>query len=476
MPVGRAETEPAEKARRVVDLGVVGEHVVIGVARRDDRLVHVDRAVAARLVVAKSVRLPGNLEEAGIEDRLLRRALAVGQRRQREEGLDRRAGRVGAAQRPVDERLVRRFVQFLPAGGIDAVDEQVRVEARAGNEREHVAGRGLDCDQRSAALAERLLGDFLQLDVERQPEVVAGAGRRARQRAHGAPAGVDFDLLEAGLAVQVALVGRLQPQLADVVGALVVGGAVPLLDAAEILVVDAADVPQHVRCDRAERILAEQPRLDLDAREPVAVHGKARDLLVGQARAQRQALEVLGFLEQLAEALAVARLHVDDLGQRVDRRVEILDARRLDLERVRRVALRQHDAVAVGDDAPIRHDRHDRDAIGLGEGLEVAVLHDLQVEEAREQRGERRQHEHSGNTQAAPEEEQLALGIAQLVRAESAAGIAAASLATEEESSRHRLGRIASLQSSDERRGRCGHCSTTEITGHSSAPTNGGAA
>ena len=77
-------------------------------------------------------------------------------------------------------------------------------------------------------------------------------------------------------------------------------------------VVDAADVADDVRGDFAERILAEQPRLDLDAGKAIAIDGEARDLVVGQPRAQRQALEILRFLEQLAEALAVARLDVDD--------------------------------------------------------------------------------------------------------------------------------------------------------------------
>ena len=81
--------------------------------------------------------------------------------------------------------------------------------------------------------------------------------------------------------------------------------------------------------------------------------------------------------------LAVARLDFDDLRQRIDRLLEILDARRLDLERVRRVALREHDAVAVADHAAIGHDRDDRDPVRLGQRLVVAVLDDLQVEEAR---------------------------------------------------------------------------------------------
>ena len=86
-----AEAELRHEAGGVVDVGFAGQHVVVGVAGDDDRLVHVDVAVAARLVVAESMRRAGDLVEAGIEDRLLRRALARCQRRQREERLDRRA-------------------------------------------------------------------------------------------------------------------------------------------------------------------------------------------------------------------------------------------------------------------------------------------------------------------------------------------------------------------------------------------------
>ena len=191
---------------------------------------------------------------------------------------------------------------------VDAVDEQVGIEAGLGDEGEHAAGRGLDRHQRAAAVAERLLGDFLQPDVERERQVVAGGGRGARERAHAAAAGVDLDLLEAGDAVQLALVALLEAGLADVVGALVVRGqALVVLDALHVLVVDAADVADHVRGELAVRVLAEQARLDVDAGEAVAVGGEARDLLVGEAGADRQAVGALGFDHQALEALAVAR-------------------------------------------------------------------------------------------------------------------------------------------------------------------------
>src|SRR5690349_8760735 len=168
-----------------------------------------------------------------------------------------------------------------------------------------------------------------------------------------------------------------------------------------------------MRGDFAERVVAEQSRLDVDAGEAITIDRKARDFVVGQPRADRQALEILGFLELLAKALAIARLDVDELGQLIDRLVEILDARRCDLERICRVTLREHDTVAIGDDATIGHDRHDRDTVRFRQRLEVRVLDDLQVEEATEQPAERDEHEERDERQPASEQEQLALGIAQ---------------------------------------------------------------
>jgi hypothetical protein len=88
-----------------------------------------------------------------------------------------------------------------------------------------------------------------------------------------------------------------------------------------------------MRRDRAERVLAEQARLDLDAGETVAVGGEAGDLLVAQAGADRQAFERLALLEQLAEAALVLGLYLDEFAERLVRLVEVLDLRRGDLQR-----------------------------------------------------------------------------------------------------------------------------------------------
>ncbi len=226
--------------------------------------------------------------------------------------------------------------------------------------------------------------------------------------------------------MQFTFVRKLDPDLADVVGALVVRGLAPLVDAREIAVVDAPDIADHVRCELAVGVLPEEPGLDLDARKTVAIHREARHLVVGEARAQRKALEALRLVHELLEPPPVARLDFDDLRQRIDRLLETLDARRLDFERVCRIALREHDAVAVENHAAIRHDRHDCDPVRLGQRLVMAVLNDLQVEKAREKPDHRERDQCSGDRQAPPEEVGLAPRILELGRSQRSAAAAPA--------------------------------------------------
>ncbi|EDT37309.1 hypothetical protein BamMEX5DRAFT_6912 [Burkholderia ambifaria MEX-5] len=288
-----AETERLHEVRDRVHAKVAREHVEVGVVRHHDRLVHVDPALARAHVVAE--RVAAEREVAGILEAPARRALAERQAGQRHERLVRRAGRVGAVQRPVQQRFVGRVVQLVPGLLVDAVDERVRVEARRRHEREHVARLRLDRDQRAALAGERLFGDLLQPDVERQHEVVAGRRLGTRQRAHRPAAGRHLDFLEAREAMQLGFVALLDADLADVVGALVVVRVATRIvmflvavvvvahriDAILVALRDPADVADHVRGGHAERILAEQPRAHVDAGEAEALRGEARDLRVG---------------------------------------------------------------------------------------------------------------------------------------------------------------------------------------------------
>ena len=133
------------------------------------------------------------------------RALAGLQRRHRHEGLVGRARRIGAAQGPVEQRLVDRLVERLPVLVIDAVDEQVGVEGGLAHQGQHLAGLGVERDQCAAAVAVQVLDQLLQPDVDRQHHGVAGRRRIARELAHRPPAGRGLDRVDTGDAMQLAL-------------------------------------------------------------------------------------------------------------------------------------------------------------------------------------------------------------------------------------------------------------------------------
>ena len=373
----------------------------------DNGFVHVHDTVAALLVVAEGMVAEG--EVARIIDRLLRRALAHFQRGQRHERLEGRAGRVGTVDRTVDHRLVGVLVQLLPVLRCDAVHEQVGVVGRGRHQGKDTAGAGVDGDQGAFAIAEGLFGDFLQFDVERQLQVVAGDRRDALQAAQGAAAGVDLDLLVAGLAVQFEFVMLLQAGLADMVSTLVVGQLLGVLDPLQVALGDAADVADGVRGDMPHRILAEQAGLDLDAREAIALGRELGDFGVAQAGADGDGLEILGFVEQAFEALAILGLDVDDFGQRIDGFIELSYLGRGDFQREGRIVVGQHHAIAVGDDAAIGHDGNQRDAVVFGARLVEIMLDDLQPDEAADQDAEADENE--GGGKAEPETEPVEVGF-----------------------------------------------------------------
>ena len=126
---------------------------------------------------------------------------------------------------------------------------------------------------------------------------------------------------------------------------------------------------------------------------------EARHLVIGQAGADRHALEALRLLQHLAKALAVPGLDLDHRRQRIDGRVQVGNPGRCDLERVGGIVTRQNHAVAIEDQSAIGWDRHDRDAILLGLGGKLGVTHDLQIDQPGEEQREREDHEGNRGTE-----------------------------------------------------------------------------
>ena len=143
-------------------------------------------------------------------------------------------------------------------------------------------------------------------------------------------------------------------------------------------------------------------------------------------------------------------LDVDDRGQLVDRALEVGDLAGRDLQRVGGVVAREHDAVAVEDQAAVGRDRHDRDAVVLGLGVVVVVLDHLQVDEARQQQRERGEHDDAGDADAQLEVVQLALDVFRSVGMRMS-----------------EIGRFSSTFNA----WRCGSSSRKVTTGHSAAAT-----
>ena len=419
-PGARAEAELGHETGDPFDLQVAGQHVVVGVARHHQGLVHVDRAMAALLVVHEL--MPAEPEKAGIGDFLLPFALFVGQPGQGHERLESRAGRIGAVDGAVEQRLVEfvlrdaDFVQHSPVRAGDAVDEQIGIESRHRHQGEHFAVRRIERHQGATAIAESGFGDFLQFEVDAQLDVVARRRGVALQAPHGPAAGIDLDVLDPGGAMEIDLVGRFHAALADVFGATVVGGIAAFVEALLLLVVDAADVAHQVRSQRPVRVIAEQPRLHFDAREAVTLPDEARDLLVAEMGADRRAVQAAVFRAEFFEAPFVALVDGDEPGELVDYPGEGLVFFRIDdvrgnLQRIGGEIARQHGAVAIDDVAALRHDRQRGDAVVLGERVVMLVVLHLEDVEPQNQQDAAGEHEGGRGDQTQEKTSRALVGV-----------------------------------------------------------------
>ncbi|MNS65936.1 hypothetical protein D3C72_991280 [compost metagenome] len=385
----------------------IGQCVEVHIAGVLDGAVQVHRPQGMARAEGVAAKSPA----AAVLDDGGRRALARLQPGQPHEGLVGGAGGVGAAQGAVEQRAVNGFIQRLPAFLVDAFHEQVGVVGRLAHHGQQLAGARVDGNRHATALAIQVFHHLLQLDVNRQHHALARGGRCAAQLAHGVTSGRCLHALHAGLAVQFLLVAGFHASLADVFGAAVVGSIFRIVDALLLALVDASDVADDVRTHLAHRVVAEQARLHIHAREAVALGGELGHLLVRQARADRQRIEVARILAQALEAAPVARRDVDDLGQRIDGLVDVCHLVGRDLQRVGRVVGGQQHAVAVVDLSPVGHDGHHGRAVALGLGQQVIVALHLQHIQARDEQRKAQQHHHADHHHPQLELAEVAFGI-----------------------------------------------------------------
>jgi hypothetical protein len=211
--------------------------------------------------------------------------------------------------------------------------------------------------------------------------------------------------------MQLGLETLFDTQFADVLGTTVVGRVVRLLKHFLFGGVDSTDVANHVTGQFTKRVVAKQPRLDVNARKTVALGGKFGHLRIAQATTQRQRFKTFGFFAQFLEAPSVTRSDLKHSGEFVNGLLQIGNFRRRHLQCVGRIVARQHNPVAVQDQTAIGHDRHDGGPVVFGLCPQVVVSHHLQVNQTRHHQPKTR-HDHQARYQNPhPEARQLGLNV-----------------------------------------------------------------
>ena len=367
----------------------------------------------AALAFAKQAAAARQVKHAGAEFLAAWIHHAIVQTRQRDHRLDGRAGRVGATQRAVEQRLVDIVGQRGVLSTRQAAGECRRIETRLAHQCQHVAVGGVDSDHRAAMIAERLFRRLLGRKIDRQHQVIAGDrglrmqfGDEGAFALLGAPLSIDQDFAIAVLAVQRPLVCGLDPELADQRGA-GVGNAVDVL---QILHADGAHVPQGMHRELAQRIVPGLARRQIHARELVTMHREAADLLVGESQPHRYTVEGATRENHAPRVLEVIAVDEPERGQALERVVEIGYLLAHQLELVGRLVVGHHLAVAIEDQPAAGRDRIQPHPVALRQLGVIVVAQHLQENQATDQ-GQHHQGDHDQRPERALREDALLVPV-----------------------------------------------------------------
>ncbi len=176
--------------------------------------------------------------------------------------LERRAGRIGAADRAIDHWVV--------LGGLEAAHQPAAgrpghlagVELRHGGHDQNFAGRDIECDECGSLFARQACQHLgLQTRVDGGDDIVARCRLGALEIAHDTAARVDLVLDMAALAAQLVLHAALDAELADAHAGQAQHGVVIECDA-----IDCADMADDMPDGGAVEVAAMAVDLGPDAR------------------------------------------------------------------------------------------------------------------------------------------------------------------------------------------------------------------
>ena len=326
------------------------------------------------------------------------------ERGQRGHGLEGRARRIGPLDRAVESGDVRLRGRRLVDQRTERAERlpphvDARVVGRVRRHREDRAVARVKRDDRAAVrrpgalvaggldpVDERLLSRLLEPDVERQPELVARRRVvRDLERAAGPAQGVDPEVRHTGLPAEVRVIGALEARLADV-------RARPQASSGrrvELLLRDLPDRTEHLRAQRAVRVMAQVGARDLDARELVAVLGEVEHDVVPRRLVDRHGGErIAAVLAEVGRDLPEGHLH--EPRELLELRVPTLlrEVRRPDADRGAGHVRDQRDAVPVDDRPARRLHRHRAQLVVLRRPEVLASREHLERPEPQEEDAE----------------------------------------------------------------------------------------
>ena len=188
-----------------------------------------------------------------------------------------------------DRRLVRRRRRHGQDRAVARVERDDRAAARV-----PLLVRLRETD----AVLKRLLCGPLELEVDRQTERVPDLRQNLRRdRAERAPERVDVDLILARDTAQVAVVGRLDAALPDLVSA-----RVALAEHVQLPPGDLAHIPEQLRGERAVRVVPYGAASHRDARELGRVLEQVGHERAGRVDAHRHRCQVVAALHARLDA------------------------------------------------------------------------------------------------------------------------------------------------------------------------------
>ena len=370
-----AKAEHARVLLEAVDAEAVAHLVEVDVIRVRERRAEVQPAEG----LAVGIALRDDPVMAGVEDLLVRRDDALCQGSRTRDDLEGRARRVLTRDGLVVHRVVRVIVELVPVLRRDAMREKVRVEGWTADHREDLAGLRIHDDGRRCVrtdlrelLVDGLLGRLLQVDIDREFEIIARNRLLAAEDLHRLARHVDLDLLAAVLAAQLLVVDLLEAELADDVAGLVA----LVLHLLELSVVDLTDVAEGMRALLLEDVITDWRHFDDDT-------GVLALLLLDDGDDVRRdiRLDADGVEAAVAGNLRLDLIcrHLQKIRQAVDDIIRDWRGQRQERDREARAIRDEQLAVAVVERAARCHRRHDADAVAVREAGVVLPLIDLQV-------------------------------------------------------------------------------------------------